>query len=453
MQIAQVLAGYSLGQADLLRRAMGKKIRAEMDAQRGVFVKGATEREVSQADADAIFDLLQKFADYGFNKSHAAAYALVAYQTAYLKANHPVEFLAASMTMDMGSTDKLAEFRTEAERLGIRVEPPNVNTSGVEFEVHEGAIRYALAAVKGVGAQAAAALVAARGARPFRNLGDFARRIDPKQVNRRTLEQLAQAGAFDDLEPNRAAVVAALDEILAIAGRTQEDADSGQGGLFGAAAPEPIRPRNVQAWTSGDRLTREYEAIGFFLTGHPLDSYAKLLARMKLQRWTEFAASVRQGATAGRLAATVLSRQEKRTKSGNRMGIVKLSDPTGHYEAIIFSEGLAEYRDLLEPNTSVVVSLQASVDGDEVRARIVAVEGLEEAAAKISQSLQIFLRDPAPVEHLSRQLQRGEGDVSLILLVERETEVEVKLPGRWRVSPQIAAAIKSLPGVVDVVSG
>ncbi len=453
MQIAQILAGYSLGQADLLRRAMGKKIRSEMDAQRGIFVEGAKQHEVKQAEADAIFDLLQKFADYGFNKSHAAAYALVAYHTAYLKANHPVEFIAASMTMDMGSTDKLAEFRTEAARLGIRVEPPNVNTSGVEFDVHEGAIRYALAAVKGVGTQAAAALVAARGGVPFKDLGDFARRIDPKQVNRRTLEQLAQAGAFDDIEPNRAAVVAALEEIVAVAGRTQQDSDSGQGGLFGAVAPEPIRTRNVQPWTSGDRLTREYEAIGFFLTGHPLDSYAKLLQRMKLSRWSDFTASVRQGATAGRLAATVLSRQEKRTKSGNRMGIVKLSDSSGHYEAIIFSEGLGDYRDLLEPNTSVVVGLQASVDGDEVRARIVTVEGLEDAAAKLSQSMQIFLRDPAPVQHLSKQLQRGEGDVSLVLLVEQATEVEVKLPGRWRVSPQIAQAIKTLPGVVDVVSG
>ncbi len=453
MQIAQLLAGYSLGEADLLRRAMGKKIRSEMTAQRSIFVTGATKREVKKGEADAIFDLLQKFADYGFNKSHAAAYALVAYQTAYLKANYPVEFVAASMTLDMGSTDKLAEFRTEAQRLGIRVSPPSINTSGVEFGVHEGAIRYALAAVKGVGAQAAGAIVAARGDRPFSDLGDFARRLDPKAVNKRTLESLAQAGAFDELEPNRAAVVAALEEVLAIAGRTQEDASLGQGGLFGGSAPEPIRPRNVQAWNSGDRLTKEYEAIGFFLTGHPLDVYASLLARMKLQRWSEFSTSVRQGATGGKLAATVLSRQEKRTKTGNRMGILKLSDPSGHYEAIIFSEGLAEYRDLLEPNTSVVVSVHASVDGDEVRARIGTVERLEDAASKLSQSMQIFLRDPATVEHVAKQLQKGEGDVSLVLMMEQATEVDIKLPGRYRVSPQIAAAIKAVPGVVEVVSG
>jgi DNA polymerase-3 subunit alpha len=337
--------------------------------------------------------------------------------------------------------------------MGVSVEPPNINTSGVEFGVHEGAIRYALAAVKGVGAQAAAGIVSARGAKPFTDLGDFARRLDPKLVNKRTLESLAQAGAFDDLEKNRAAVMAALEEVLAVAGRTQEDAARGQGGLFGNSAPEPIRARNVPQWLPGERLTREYEAIGFFLTGHPLDSYGPLLTRMKLQRWSEFSTAVRNGQTAGRLAATVLSRQEKRTKSGNRMGIIKLSDASGHYEAILFSEALAEYRDLLEPNTSIVVDLQASVDGEEVRARIARVQGLEEAAEKLSQNMQIFMRDTQPVEHIAKQLQKGDGDVSVVLMMDAGTEVEVKLPGRYRVSPNIAAAIKAVTGVVDVVNG
>lgn len=455
MQIAQVLAGYSLGGADMLRRAMGKKIRAEMEKQRSIFVTGATERAVDKAAADAIFDLLAKFADYGFNKSHAAAYALIAYQTAYLKANFPVEFMAASMTLDMGSTDKLAEFRSEAARLGIAVEPPSVNRSGAEFDVHEGAIRYALGAIKGVGGHAAQAIVAARAERPFADLGDFARRIDPKAVNRRTLESLAQAGAFDDFDGNRARICAVLDEVIGIASRTQQDLQAGQVGLFDSGPPETLRMPSVEPWLPGDRLTREYEAIGFFLTGHPLDSYDGLLRRMRVQRWSDFTSAVRQGATAGRLAATVLTRQEKRTKSGNRMGILKLSDPTGHYEAIIFSEGLSEYRDLLEPNSSVLVQLQASLDGDEVRARIVSVEPLEAAAEKLGQSLRIFLRDQAPLEAVTGRLQRGgEGEVSLVMLVEEgRTEVEIRLPGGYRISPPIAAAIKAVPGVVDVVHG
>ncbi len=214
MQAAQLLAGYTLGQADLLRRAMGKKIRKEMQEQRAVFVKGAVGNGIARDQADAIFDLLERFAEYGFNKSHAAAYALVAYQTAYMKANYPVEFLAASMTLDMGNTDKLSEFRAEAERLGIKVEPPSVNRSGVEFQVDGNTIFYALAALKGVGAQAVESIVAVRGEKPFTDLSDFASRINPRAVNKRVLESLAAAGAFDALEPNRARASAAVESML-----------------------------------------------------------------------------------------------------------------------------------------------------------------------------------------------------------------------------------------------
>src|SRR4051794_39731377 len=211
MQIAQVMAGYSLGEADLLRRAMGKKIRAEMEMQRERFVSGAVERGIQHGQAETIFELLAKFADYGFNKSHSAPYALLTYQTAYMKANHPVEFLAATMTLDMSNTDKLAEFRTEAERLGVKVVAPSVNRSGVQFDVDGDKIHYALAALKGVGAQAVEAIVAARGDRPFGDLSDFASRINPKSVNRRVVESLAAAGAFDMLENDRARVHAAVD--------------------------------------------------------------------------------------------------------------------------------------------------------------------------------------------------------------------------------------------------
>ena len=236
MQIAQELAGFSLGQADLLRRAMGKKIRKEMEAQRKDFISGAVANGIEKGQADTIFELLARFADYGFNKSHAAAYALVAYQTAYMKANYPVEFLAASMTLDIGNTDKLAEFRAEAQRLGIKVEPPSINRSGVAFEVEGNAIHYALAALKGVGAQAVEAIVAARGSAPFRDLSDFARRINPRAINKRVLESLAAAGAFDAIERNRARAHAAVDAMLAAAQRTHAAATLGQSELFGGPA-------------------------------------------------------------------------------------------------------------------------------------------------------------------------------------------------------------------------
>src|SRR3989440_595313 len=247
MQAAQVLSGYSLGEADLLRRAMGKKIRSEMKAQQKRFVSGAVERGVEPAQAEAIFELVERFADYGFNKSHAAAYALVAYQTAYMKANFPVEFLAASMTLDMSNTDKLAEFRAEAQRLRIKVVPPSVNRSGVHFEVDGNAIHYALAALKGVGSQAVEAIVAARGERPFADLADFAGRIPPRAVNKRVLESLAAAGAFDALESNRASVFAAVDVMLATAQRTHDAVSLGQSELFGGpSARAPLALSTIE---------------------------------------------------------------------------------------------------------------------------------------------------------------------------------------------------------------
>jgi DNA polymerase-3 subunit alpha len=452
MQAAQLLAGYSLGQADLLRRAMGKKIRSEMQAQRAEFVKGATERGVDRAQADAIFDLLERFAEYGFNKSHAAAYALVAYQTAYMKANYPVEFLAASMTLDMNNTDKLSEFRAEAKRLGIRIEPPSINRSSKAFEVDGNTIFYSLAALKGVGGQAVDAIVEARGDQPFRDLSDFAHRINPRAVNRRVLESLAAAGAFDELEPNRARVHGAVEAILATAQRTYEAAAIGQDELFGGPAHrEPLRVADREPWLPSERLQREYEAIGFFLSGHPLDDYAGALARMKVMNWAEFSRSVKMGATAGKTAATVVSRTERRTKTGNKMGIIGLSDPSGQYEAVLFSEGLQQFRDLLEPGTAVLLFLSAEAQGDEVRARIQSVERLDQAAEKVQKGLRIFLRDEKPLEGIQRRLEpRGDGEVSMVLMLQGGGEVEIKLPGGFKVSPQIAGAIKAVPGVVTV---
>jgi DNA polymerase-3 subunit alpha len=459
MQAAQILAGFTLGQADLLRRAMGKKIRKEMQAQRNDFVSGCVERGVERHQADAIFDLLERFAEYGFNKSHAAAYALVAYQTAYMKANFPVEFLAATMTLDMGNTDKLAEFRAEAERLGISVDPPSVNRSGIDFDVDGNTIIYALAALKGVGKQAVEAIIAARGTRDFSDLADFAARVNPRAINKRVLESLVAAGAFDIFEKNRARIFAAVDAILARAQRAHDTAAIGQSELFGGGATrEQIALPQIDPWLPADRLRREYEAAGFFLSGHPLDDYAAVLKKLRVQPWAEFARAVKAGATAGRVAATVVSRIERRTRTGSKMGIIGLSDSSGHFEAVIFSEGLAEHRDLLEPGNAVLLFLSAEVQGDEVRARIQSVEPLDNAAANLQKGLRVFLRDSAPLEAVAKRLEpatrtvhaNGDSEVSVVLLLKRGTEVEVKLPGRFKVSPQIAGAIKAVPGVVQV---
>ncbi len=459
MQVAQALSGYSLGEADLLRRAMGKKIKAEMDAQRDRFVKGAVDGGIKKDIASEIFDLLAKFADYGFNKSHAAAYAIVAFQTAYLKANYPVEFLAASMTLDMGNTDKLSEFRRDAERLGIKVERPAINQSGVEFDVADGKIFYALGAIKGVGTAAVESLVAARQANgPFRDLADLARRIDTRLVNRRTLEALIAAGALDELEADRARAVAALDGMLALSNRTRDEAAAGQFDLLGGGVvQEAFRIPQVEPWAPAEKLKREHEAVGFFLSGHPLDDYEHVLKRLRVQRYADFAQTVRvNGTGVGKVAVSVIDKSERRTKSGSKMGIVNLSDPSGQFEAVLFSEGLMKLRDLLEPGRALVLRLSAVLDGEEVRPRIEDAEELDGLAARQKQDLVVYLRDDKAVASVAerirpREATRAEGKVSIIMIIDDGAqEVEIELPGKFPVNQQIANAVRAAPGVVDV---
>ena len=455
MQIAQELSGYSLGEADLLRRAMGKKIRAEMDKQRVRFVEGAVERGVSRQQSDFIFDLLAKFADYGFNKSHAAAYAIVSYQTAYMKAHYPVEFLAASMTLDMNNTDKLADFRQDALRLGIEVVPPSVKSSFGTFEVGENRIYYALAAIKGVGEHAVDHIVGKRKEKQFESLEDFCERIDPRIVGKRVLESLVQAGALDCFQRERAELFAGVELMMGLAHRAAEDAQSGQHDIFGMALAGPrerLRLPPAAPWEPADRLHREFQAVGFYLSAHPLDEYKSLLERLRVQNWADFSIAVKRGATAGRLAGTVASKQERKTRTGNKMGVVVFSDTSGQYEAVMFSETLAQYRDMLEPGRSVVITVQAEDRPEGVNLRIQTVQSLEEEASRIKQALRVYLRDAGPLEAIATRLsQRGEGQVSLFVIKDGgKGEVEIELPDRYRISPQIASAMRGLPGVVEV---
>jgi DNA polymerase-3 subunit alpha len=368
------------------------------------------------------------------------------------------------MTLDMGNTDKLSEFRAEAERLGIKVMPPSVNHSSVAFEVDGNTIHYALAALKGVGRQAVEAIVEARGDRCVTNLAEFATRINPRADNKRGLESLAAAGAFDAIEANRTRAFVAVDAMMATAQRAHEAATLGQSELFGGpSARAPLMLPTVEPWLPAERLQKEFDAIGFFLSGHPLDDYMPALKRMRVQSWVEFARAVKAGASAGRVAGTVVARTERRTRTGSKMGIIGLSDPSAHYEAVLFSEGLAQFRDQLEPGRAVLLTLSAELQGEDVRARIQMVEPLDQAAARVQKGLRVFLRDPAPIESLAKRIEGTQvpphravsdksdgGEVSVVLMLSEGTEVEVKLAGRYKVSPQIAGAIKAVPGVVEV---
>jgi len=457
MEIAQVLAGYSLGEADLLRRAMGKKIRVEMDKQRVRFVDGAVERGVSRPQADFIFDLLAKFADYGFNKSHAAAYAMVAYQTAYLKAHYPVEFLAASMTFDMANTEKLNDFRRDALRLGIEVTPPSVQTSHRMFEVGENRIFWALAAIKGVGEAAVDHIVAVRPEGGFDSLEDFARRIDPRIVGKRVFEALIDAGALDCFGHDRAALSAGLERIIGLSQRVAEEAASGQGDIFGsmeAVQPERLALPTDAQWSDAEKLMRELRAIGFYFSAHPLDAYQPILEKMRVQTHADFAIAIKRGAEAGRLAGTVAARQVRRTRTGNKMGIVTLSDATGQYEVVMFSEMLDQYGDMAEVGKSFVltVTVREREDGS-VSLMLTSMSTLDEqAGADAAHVLRVFMRDAEPAKSVARHLrQKGPSPVSLILIKpDGAGEVEIELPGQYAVTGPVASAIKSVPGVVDV---
>ena len=459
MQIAQVFAGYSLGQADLLRRAMGKKIKAEMDAQRDIFVKGAMDKGVTKERASYVFDLVDKFAGYGFNKAHSAGYALVAYQTAYLKANYPVEFLAASMTYDMGNTDKLNVFRQELQRLDIALLPPDINRSAPDFDVEvqddgSAAIRYALAALKNVGANAMAAVVAERRAKgPFKSLADFAHRLDAKLINKRQVENLACAGAFDALNPNRAQVCHAAETIVRHASAAASERESAQVSLFGAAGDSgppalPLAP--IEDWPGMERLRHEFDAIGFYLSAHPLDTYGTTLEKVKASTYTQLKESGASGHYT--LAGIVVGKREINNRKGHRMAFVQFSDATGVYEVTLFSETLGQCRELLEGGQTLLLRVAAEHrDGDEPRLTAQSLEPLDNAAARASSGLDLHLTSPGPLESLKSLLARegrGRGHIRLILALDDGQEVEFDLGQSYRLSPEVRQAIKAVPGVV-----
>jgi DNA polymerase-3 subunit alpha len=456
MQIAQVLSGFSLGEADLLRRAMGKKIKKEMAAQKTRFVEGAVGKGVDRARAEYIFELVAKFAGYGFNKSHAAAYALIAYQTAYLKANYPTEFVAASMTLDIGNADKLNGFVQEARRLGMRIEPPSVNRSEVGFLPSDGAIRYSLAALKNVGRHAVEHLCEEREARgPFRDVSDFARRVSPRFVNKRALETLAAAGALDELGLDRATAFANVDRMIAAGNRSIETSTEGQDDLFSGAqhVPPPIELRPAKPWVPTDRLSKEFEAVGFFLTGHPLDDYKDVLEELGAEPWLEFAAKARTRRVVGTLAGTVLHSRERQGKSGNPYAFVAFSDPTGQFEAVVFSELLAASRALLEPGTAVILDVEAEADGESVKVRVQKLASLDKAAEARHAGMKIYLDGTRALAPLAEQVGAGggQGQFRLVLRIDDlNREVEFVLPQGIDATPKQRSALKLVAGVASV---
>ncbi len=460
MQIAQVLSGYSLGGADLLRRAMGKKIQSEMDAQRTNFVEGAAKNNVEDARASMIFDKVAKFAGYGFNKCHSAPYALVAYQTAYLKANHPVEFFAASMTLDMGNADKLGNFRRELERLQIPLLAPDINKSMAEFAVERTddgkfGVRYALAAIKGVGREAMNRLAEERQAKgPFKDLFDVAERLDQRVINKRLLESLVKAGAFDSLNKNRAQTFGAVEALSRHSQATHEQRGSNQNSLFGddTAQRRPPLPK-VPDWAPMERLQNEFAAIGFYLSSHPLAAYERSLERLRVTRAADLQALLTRGVPGRiKLAGTVIDRQERTSAKGNRFAFVQCSDQSGAFELTVFSELLGSKRNLLEPGQAILVSADGRLDGEQVKLTAQTVEKLEDAVANAAAGLRIELSDPTALEPLRKALEgkRGRSRVTLVVPMPDDSEAEVTLPGSYSIAAGLRDTIGGLPGIAQV---
>jgi DNA polymerase-3 subunit alpha len=466
MQIAQVLSGYSLGEADLLRRAMGKKKPEEMAKQKTRFIEGARERGVSDGKASHIFDLVEEFAGYGFNKSHAAAYAVVAYHTAYLKTHFPVDFIAASMSLDISNSDKLASFVQDAKRVHVKVLPPDVNASEADFSVEpieddeKGvAVRYALGAVRNVSLTAMETLVADRKAKgKFKALYDFAERVDAKAVNKRQLENLAKAGAFDALEPDRARAHAAAETIAAYAQRVAEERASAQTSLFGAEEPSarPAFPK-APAWSSQDMLDAERESVGFYLSGHPLSEFFADVG----ERYKTIAEIIEEGETEQRsyMMAGVLRRVQYRpAMSGGTLAFVSLSDPTGDFEGMVMPEYVQAARDVLDVGKPFVFRGRVRWRDGDLKLAADTFEPVEAAEARTVDDLRIILKEGAPLDVLAQTLNAlpkpapGEArPLRLVLKLKDGREIELDAKRTAPAGPAARAALKAARGVERVL--
>jgi DNA polymerase-3 subunit alpha len=463
MRMAQEIAGYSLGEADLLRRAMGKKKREEMMAQRQRFVEGAAATKgMAEALANEIFDTMDKFAGYGFNKSHAAAYALIGYQTAFLKCHFPREFLAASMSLDIGNTDKLAAFFQEARRLRIPVRAPDINRSGADFDVDDEAILYALGAIKGVGPEAMRHVVGARTAQgPFRDIYDFAERVDPRQVNKKAFESLARAGAFDRLEANRARLFGAVNLLVQYSASTAEDRIGGQAGLFGESEPA-LRPDlpQLRPWTSQQKLDEEFRSIGFYFSGHPLDDVLTAIDRDRVTLIMELQERAADGKPL-EMIGIVRARTDKQGRNGSKFAFLTISDPTGEAEMMVFSEGLQQYGDLLQTGKAVALTVAARFNGEELRLSLDRAVELEAARlVRPSGCLKVRLAEGVSPRELAAVVDRLEklpapdrGSIFLEVPLGDGRIVTMQLPKVYTIGLRAQRALKELPGVERVDPG
>ena len=457
MKIAQVLGGYTLGGADKLRKVMGKKMRDEIPKQRAMFTEGAIKNGISEEIAGKIFDQMEKFASYGFNKSHAAAYSLISYQTAYLKAHYPVEFMCAVMSLDMTNVDKLLFYKEECKKMGFSVLPPDINKSLAEFAVEGNNIRYALAAIKSVGAANMEAIVKEREANGnFKDISDFIHRIDAKQINRRQLEQLIKAGAFDCLDKNRGRLFANIDTIISHINSATELKNSAQNSLFGVEELQSkVNLADKPDWPELEKLRLESEAIGFYLSAHPLDSYQKGMERLGVKKYVDVMQGLRVGdVIRSKLAGCVNSFQKRISKNGNKYAFLEMSDGSSNFEGLLFAEALSKYENVINSGMPLLVNVTIDKKEEEANPRLMinSVELLDQAIAEVANGLEICITDINCVHQLRQILSKDRNGKNKIYIKPDNDnwDIRIALDGGFALFGDILSQIRALPGISKV---
>lgn len=457
MKIAQVLGGYTLGGADKLRKVMGKKMRDEIPKQRAMFTEGAVKNGIAEETAGKIFDQMEKFASYGFNKSHAAAYSLISYQTAYLKAHYPTEFMCAVMSLDMTNVEKLLIYKEECKKMGIQVLPPDINKSLSEFAVEGNNIRYALAAIKSVGAANMDAIVNERNKKgPFKDLSDFIHRVDARQINRRQIEQLVKAGAFDCMDKARGKLFANIDTMISHIAASTELKNSAQNSLFGT---EELQAKVTLAdkpdWPELEKLRLEAEAIGFYLSAHPLDSYQKGMERLGVKKCVEVMQGLRVGdSLRSKLAGCVNSFQKRISKNGNKYAFLEMSDGSSNFEGLLFAEGLSKYEDVITSGAPLLISVTIDKKEEDTNPRMMinTVETLDQAIAEVANGLEIYINDTSAVSKLHEILNKDRNGRNKIYIKpdNNNWDIRIALPGGFALFGDILSQIRALPGISTV---
>ena len=456
MQIANRLASFSLGEADLLRRAMGKKKKEEMAAQRAKFLGGCTKNKIPEKKAERIFNLMEEFAGYGFNKSHSCAYALLAYHTAYMKTHYPVEFMAALLTSETGNAEKAVKYINEARGMSISILPPDVNESDLYFTPVGESIRFGLAAIKNVGENTAKAIRESKLAGgAFKSLYDFCERIESRFLNKRVFESLIKSGAMDSLGP-REAMAASVDDAIAAIQRASRSRESGQHGLFGGAGATEehisFALREASPWSEEERLASEYAMLGFYISGHPLEKYSSRLDEWQVVRLEDV-----EGQRNGReisVAALIVGARPMRSKKGARWGIFTLQDITGVQELLAFPESFAKHEQILKPGTPLLLKVRVQIEEAGTRLSLQEARRMEEIVERAAAKQEFRVRLPVAamsedtLDRLERLFAGAPGLSQVVFELEAADGMVAVVASQQRVkvTPELTEALRQIRG-------